>query len=472
LIGRWSQITDAEATGQRRKMQQNSTTARELHPVTIPTPAALGQGKVKWSPVRPLWRRVASSELPSGDGKLVSELSRTMRARDFEKRSYKTRHSMKSDPISAPDTTGKSPALAQAVAAPLTRAAIFLVATVNPGSENRAALRSFCGDLAALVRAVEFRDLEGGLSCIMGFGSEAWDRLFGVPRPAELHSFREFRAGGRHAVSTTGDLLFHIRAKRMDLSFELATQIMARIGDAISPVDEVQGFRYFDDRDLMGFVDGTENPRGEAAANAVLIGDEDPNFANGSYVIVQKYLHNLDAWNALPTEAQERIIGRTKLSDIELDDSVKPTSAHSALTTIVENGKEIKILRDNMPFGRPGYGEFGTYFIGYSRSPRTIEQMLENMFVGRPPGNYDRILDFSRAVTGNLFFVPSATFLENVAEEQATDDQTNDELISGDQPAIAESPAAPAVAETSSSNSSVRDGSLRIGSLKGDIRHE
>src|SRR6202034_178920 len=126
----------------------------------------------------------------------------------------------------------------------------------------------------------------------------------------------------------------------------------------------------------------------------------------------------LDAWNAISTEAQERIIGRTKLSDIELDDSVKPTSAHSALTTIVENGKEIKILRDNMPFGLAAEGEFGTYFIGYSRSPRTIEQMLDNMFIGRPPGNYDRILDFSRAITGNLFFAPSVTFLEALGEDQ------------------------------------------------------
>ena len=366
------------------------------------------------------------------------------------------------DLTSAPEAGGMSPALTQAVAAPLTRAAIFLVATLNPGSENRAIVRSFCGDLAALVRAVEFRDLEGGLSCVLGFGSEAWDRVFGTPRPAELHPFREIRSGARHAVSTPGDLLFHIRAKRMDLCFELATQFMARIGNAVSPVDEVQGFRYFDDRDLMGFVDGTENPRGAAAIDAVLIGEEDAAFAGGSYVIVQKYLHDLEAWNALSTEAQERIIGRTKLSDIELDDSVKPTSAHSTLTTIVENGKEIKILRDNMPFGRPGHGEFGTYFIGYSRSPRTIEQMLENMFVGRPPGNYDRLLDFSRAVTGNLFFVPSATFLENVTED----------LTIEDQPAIAESPAAPAVAETSSSVPSVRDGSLGIGSLKGDIRHE
>jgi len=366
---------------------------------------------------------------------------------------------MKPDAMSAPKTGRGSPAVAQPVAAPLTRAAIFLVVTINPGVDNLAPVRSLCADLAALLRAVEFRDLEGGLSCVLGFGSDAWDRLFGSPRPAELHVFREIRAAARHAVSTPGDLLFHIRAKRMDLCFELAMQIMARIAGAVSPADEVHGFRYFDDRDLMGFVDGTENPRGDAVLEAVLIDEEDPTFAGGSYVIVQKYLHNLDAWNALPTEAQERIIGRSKLSDIELDDSVKPTSAHSALTTIVEDGKEIKILRDNMPFGHAAQGEFGTYFIGYSRSPRTIEQMLENMFVGRPPGNYDRILDFSRAVTGNLFFVPSATFLEAVGQ---------------DQPAVLIAPpvANPAAAESSASTARKSDGSLGIGSLKGEIPHE
>jgi putative iron-dependent peroxidase len=367
---------------------------------------------------------------------------------------------MEPDPASAPQPVATLPALAQPVAASLTRAAIFLVVNLNPGLENRATLRAFCADLSGLLRAVEFRDLEGQLSCVMGFGSEAWDRLFGAPRPAELHSFREFRAGTRHAVATPGDLLFHIRAKRMDLCFELAAQIMARIGKTVSPVDEVHGFRYFDDRDLIGFVDGTENPRGAAAIDAVLIGEEDSTFSGSSYVIVQKYLHNIDAWNALSTEAQERIIGRTKLADIELDDSVKPTSAHSALTTIVEDGKEVKILRDNMPFGRPAHGEFGTYFIGYSRSPRTIEQMLENMFVGRPPGNYDRLLDFSRAVTGNLFFVPSATFLDDVTDDVIPD-------MTDTQPAAAETPAKPAP-----SIPPLHDGSLGIGSLKGDIRHE
>ena len=306
--------------------------------------------------------------------------------------------------------------VAQPVSAPLTRAAIFLVVTINPGPDHRATVRSFCADLPALIRAVEFRELEAGLSCVMGIGSDAWDKLFGHPRPAELHPFREIRAGPRHAVATPGDLLFHIRAKRMDLCFEMATQIMARLGAAVSTADEVHGFRYFDDRDLLGFVDGTENPRGEAVIDAAIIGEEDAAFVGGSYVIVQKYLHDLDGWNALSTEAQERIIGRAKLSDVELDDSIKPTSAHNALTTITENGKEFQIVRDNMPFGRAGTGEFGTYFIGYCRTPRVTEQMIENMFIGRPPGNYDRLLDFSRAVTGTLFFVPSQTFLESVEE--------------------------------------------------------
>jgi len=352
------------------------------------------------------------------------------------------------------DSTSTPGAVPQAVSAPLTRAAIFLVVTVNPGPDNRATVRSFCGELAALLRAVEFRDLDAGVSCVMGVGSDAWDQLFGPPRPAELHAFREIRAGERHAVSTPGDLLFHIRAKRMDLCFEVASQIMARIKDAVSPVDEVHGFRYFDERDLLGFVDGTENPRGEAVVDAALIGEEDIVFAGGSYVITQKYLHDLDGWNALSTEVQERIIGRTKLSNVELDDSVKPTSAHSALTTIAADGKELKIVRDNMPFGQVSRDEFGTYFIGYSRSPRVTEKMLENMFIGRPPVNYDRILDFSRAVTGNLFFVPSATFLASVIE---------------DEPAI---PTTSAVVAPSQPTSSTGDGSLGIGSLKGEVRHE
>jgi porphyrinogen peroxidase len=347
--------------------------------------------------------------------------------------------------------TASGPApVSQLVVQDLTRAAIFLIVTLNPGTANRAAVRSFCSGLPGLVRAVGFRDIEGNLSCVMGIGSEAWDRLFGQPRPAELHPFREIRAGARHAVATPGDLIFHIRAKRMDLCFELATQIMSQLGAAVSAVDEVHGFRYFDDRDLIGFVDGTENPAGQAAIDAAYVGAEDAAFAGGTYVIVQKYLHDLAGWNALSTETQERIIGRTKLADIELDDAVKPAYAHNALAKVVVDGKEIKIIRDNMPFGRAAEQEFGTYFIGYARSPRTIEQMLDNMFVGNPPGNYDRLLDFSVAKTGILFFVPSATFLENI---------TDDDQIAAPSPAPAAEAPKPAPK---------REGSLEIGSLKGD----
>jgi putative iron-dependent peroxidase len=313
-------------------------------------------------------------------------------------------------------TNSNPPAEPQAVTTPLTRASIFLVLTITPGDAARSKIRAVLGDLAALIRSVGVREPTGSLTCVVGIGSNAWEALFGSPRPAELHPFDEIRAGDRHAVSTPGDLLFHIRAERADLCFELETQILNRLGTAASPVDEVQGFRYFDNRDLIGFVDGTENPQGSALSEAVLIGKEDPPFAGGTYVTVQKYLHDLRAWNAIPTEQQELIIGRRKLSDIELDDSVKPSYAHNALTQIVEDGREVKILRDNMPFGSPARGEFGTYFIGYSRSPRTVERMLRNMFVGDPPGNYDRLLDVSRAVTGSQFFVPTASFLEGLGE--------------------------------------------------------
>jgi putative iron-dependent peroxidase len=350
-------------------------------------------------------------------------------------------------------------AVPQPVVAQLTRAAIFLVTTINPGRENEPAVRGLSGDLAALLRAVGFRDLEGRLSCVMAFGSDAWDRLFGAPKPKDLHPFREIR-GRHHAVATPGDILFHIRATRMDLCFELATQIMSRLGGAVCTTDEVHGFNYFDDRDLIGFVDGTENPVEQGALDATIIGEEDAAFAGGSYVIVQKYLHDLKGWNALPIEEQERIIGRTKLPDIELDDAVKPSSAHNALTTIIEDGQQLEIVRDNMPFGDIGKGEFGTYFIGYARSPRRIEQMLVNMFVGRPPGNYDRLLDFSRAVTGTLFFVPSATFLENVATGEAPSSiaaPTSKEREAEDK---SKSPLSPP------------DGSLGIGSLKNEAKYE
>ncbi len=331
----------------------------------------------------------------------------------------------------------------QAILTPLTEAAIFLVLTVDSGAEET--VREVLADASGLTRSVGFRIPEGGLTCVVGLGSGLWDRLFHGPRPAGLHPFREL-VGSRHkAVATSGDLLLHLRAHRLDLCFELSQRLMDRLGDCARVIDEVHGFRSFDERDLLGFVDGTENPAGSAAAAAVVIGDEDPLFAGGSYVVVQKYVHDLAAWDSLPVEEQERAIGRTKLSDIELPDDVKPGNSHVALNTIVDDdGEERQIVRLNMPFGRVGAREFGTYFIGYARDPGVIEQMLQNMFIGKPPGNYDRILDFSTAMTGNLFFVPNGDFLDDPRS-----------LIGASSTSPDDAPECP-----------VDDGSLRIGSLK------
>ena len=348
------------------------------------------------------------------------------------------------------------PPLSQFVTTRLTRAAIFMVVTINPGPGPQATIRGLCADLSSLLRGVGFRNLEGQLSCVMGFGSDAWHRLFGTPRPKDLHPFGEIR-GVHTAVSTPGDILFHIRAASMDLCFEIATHVMSRLTGAVSAVDEVHGFKFFDDRDLIGFVDGTENPAGLAAEAATLVGDEDSAFAGGSYVIVQKYLHDLQRWNMVPVEEQENIIGRHKLSDIEQPDSVKKPYAHNVLTSVEENGEQLQIVRDNMPFGEVGKGEFGTYFIGYARSPQRIEKMLENMFIGNPPGTYDHLLDFSRAVTGGLFFVPTATFLDDV--------EPGAELVAdteAEQPQVPEPPP----------DARASDGSLGIGSLKKEAGKE
>ncbi len=350
----------------------------------------------------------------------------------------------------------------QAVLSPITEAAIFLVLTIeSSGGEDQVC--ELLADVSGLKRSVGFRAPEADLTCVTGIGSCLWERMFGHDKPVDLHPFPGF-SGVRHsAPATDGDLLFHIRAHRLDLCFELAGLLVRRLESVATVVDEVHGFRSFDERDLLGFVDGTENPEGGAAYEAVTIGGEDPDFAGGSYAIVQKYVHEMSSWNALSIEEQELVIGRTKLDDVELPDELKPANSHVALNTLVdEHGEEQQIMRFNMPFGRVGAGEFGTYFIGYVRTATVIERMLTNMFVGNPPGTYDRVLDFSRALTGTLFFIPSSEFLDDPPAPviQAGRSQ-QEEDVPMTQPDSTPSPAAAAP-----------DGSLGIGSLKTEIDRE
>lgn len=308
------------------------------------------------------------------------------------------------------------PIASQQVDAPLTRSAIFLVLTVADRDDAVAVVRAALAGLDELVKTVAFRDRDGRLSCTVGIGSRIWARLIGPERPAELHPFREISGAVHTAISTPGDLLLHIRADRQDLCFEFERLLLDALGDAVTVADEVFGFRYFDARDLLGFVDGTANPVGPDLPEATIVGDEDAAFAGGSYVVVQKYVHRLDTWASLTTEQQEAIIGRRKADNVELDDATVGQKSHKTLTTIEDDAGEHDIVRDNMPFGRPGRGEFGTYFIGYSRRLWVIERMLERMFVGDPPGLHDRILDFSLPQTGTTFFALSATMLASLDE--------------------------------------------------------
>jgi porphyrinogen peroxidase len=336
----------------------------------------------------------------------------------------------------------------QVVVADPPAAGIFLVLLIAAGREQD--VLDALTEVGGIRRSVGFRVPEAKLGCVVGIGSEAWDRLYPrLPRPACLHELPVYEGPVHRAPSTPGDLLFHIRAHRMDLCFELAQRLTERLGGAAAVIDEVHGFRSFDERDLLGFVDGTENPEGDEAVDAVMVTDaDDPEFVGSSYVIVQKYLHDLTAWDALSTEEQERAIGRSKLSDLEMADDVKPPDSHIALNVIEdENGEELDILRANLPFGTVGTREFGTYFIGYAKDPAVIEQMLQNMFCGTEDAAHDRILDFSTAITGTLFFAPTVDWME-------------------DPPTPGDAAAGASADDATSIVAPPQDGSLGVGSLR------
>lgn len=323
-------------------------------------------------------------------------------------------------PQSSRTMSRRTPIEPQRVDAPLTSSATFLVLSVKPDDEAAIqTVRSTLASVEGLSKNVAIRDLNASFACTVGIGSDAWDRITRLPRPAELHPFKEFHGKKHTAISTPGDLLFHVRAQRRDLCFEFERQLLDALGDAVSVVDETVGFRYFDVRDLLGFVDGTANPVGPAVNDSIVVAEsDDAASAGGSYVVVQKYVHDLKAWRGLSTEQQEGVIGRTKLENVELDDApAGHQQSHKSLATIEDDeGEEHDILRDNMPFGSPGSKEFGTYFIGYSKKLWVTEKMLERMFVGDPPGMHDRILDYSRPLTGTTFFAPAASQLASLAD--------------------------------------------------------
>ena len=351
-------------------------------------------------------------------------------------------------------------AIGQTILTRKTRYAIFLVLNINDGGEAR--VREALEGLSGRVRSVSSRAPETALTVITGIGSDAWDRLFTGPRPKELRPFRGYQGDVHTAPATTGDLLLHIKCDEMGLCYEIGQLLATDFGDAVSTVDEVHGFRYFDLRDLTGFVDGTENPIGAEALETILVGPEDPNFEGSSYVTVQRYVTDFADWNSISVTDQEDVFGRSKLENIEMDDDVKPSNSHTALNVIEEpDGTQLKIVRDNMPYGDvSGIGEKGTYFIAYCKTPDVADRMLINMFIGDPPGNYDRLLDFTTAVTGCEFFAPSQDFLDELppAPRSVTE--------AADSPSTAEDDSS-MVERAQRVETTPADGSLGIGSLRG-----
>ncbi len=314
--------------------------------------------------------------------------------------------------------SGRAAVEPQRVDAPLTQSATFLVLTINDTDEAFSTARSAVASVDDLAKNVAIRDLGAQFSCTVGIGSRVWDRLTNLPRPRELHPFVEVKGAAHTAPSTPGDLLFHIRSERRDMCYEFERQLLEVLGDSVAVADVTVGFRYFDLRDLLGFVDGTANPVGPAVPPAVLVAEEDAAAVGGSYIVIQKYVHDMSGWSKLSTEQQEAIIGRRKWDNFELDDAdPDKQKSHKSLATIEEDGTEYDILRDNMPFGSPGSGEFGTYFIGYTARLRVIEKMLERMFIGDPPGKHDRLLNYSTPLTGSTFFAPSADLLSRIESD-------------------------------------------------------
>jgi len=292
---------------------------------------------------------------------------------------------------------------------------IFMVWNFKDNLEVKEAFGRLCKLIINLNNSANVRFPVSRASCVMGIGHDAWLRLgLPVPLPKELANFSPIIGEKHTAVSSKADLHFHIRADTTSICYDMAAAIADVLDPVAVSVEEIHGFRYWDSRSILGFVDGTENPHGQDREFFGMIGDDDPAYKGASYLFVQKYIHNLTAWKGLSTEDQEKVIGRYKANDIEMADDVKPSNSHIALANV---GDDLKIVRDNMPFGNMSTNEMGTYFIAYASTFSTVQKMLDNMFIGSPVGNYDRILDFSTAKTGSLFFVPTFNMLDDLSSD-------------------------------------------------------
>lgn len=291
---------------------------------------------------------------------------------------------------------------------------LFTTLMLNRGDQpaELAAIENFADRLPSIINSMNIRAQKADLRVTFGFSSDAWDYLFpDAAKPAELETFTDLKGPDHTMPGTPGDLFFHVRAHDEAVVYEVMAQFMTFLRPITTLVDETKGFRYFEGRAIIGFIDGTENPDGSQSADYGLIGDEDPEFINGSYAFAQQYEHDMDTWNAFKTEMQEKYIGRQKMNDLELEDDEKDPRAHNVVAKLEVDGEEQKIVRMNVPFAEAAAGKAGTYFIAYMRHYWIVKQMLTRMVEQN-----DRLLDFSEVTTGTAFFIPSKSVLARIAD--------------------------------------------------------
>lgn len=268
-------------------------------------------------------------------------------------------------------------------------------------------------ELAVARTRLQGQHPEAGLISSVAFGGALWQALKGNS-PEAWHELAPLQ-GKFSMPAEAADIFLHIRSDSFDLCYELAQIFMAGLSGRVDVLEECAGFRYLDSRDLTGFIDGTENPQThEERAETALLADGE--FAGGSFVFAQRYVHHLDKWHRLSVDAQEHVIGRSKLESIELDEDVMPPNSHVARNVIEEDGEELAILRHSLPYGDAG-GEHGLFFLAYTRDLSILDRMLANMFGTADDDLSDRLLNFTTPVGGAYFFAPSEEMLAAVVGE-------------------------------------------------------
>ncbi|EOB2787273.1 Dyp-type peroxidase [Vibrio vulnificus] len=289
----------------------------------------------------------------------------------------------------------------------LPEAGPFALYTLLKINHNPAKVLAQLQSLPALVEELNQSQPDAELTLSIAFSKSFWQQL-DMSMPAELIDFPVLGEGEIVAPSTDVDVLLHCHSQRHDLHFYLLRKLLSEVAEDVTVVDETYGYRYLDSRDMTMFVDGTENPKAEKRAEVALIPDGE--FAGGSYVMVQRFEHNLPAWNRLNVSAQEKVIGRTKPDSIELDDV--PAASHVGRVDIKEEGKGLKIVRHSLPYGSVT-GAHGLLFIAYCHTLHNFKAMLESMY-SVTDGKTDQLLRFTKAVTGAYFFAPSKEMLASI----------------------------------------------------------